>query len=274
MAPLRLAAVLVVAVDLMGCASVPDDPEARAEFKETNDPLEPFNRTMFDINRFIDFMLLKPAAIVYRDLVPEPGRDAVRNFLNNLRSPVVLANDLMQLEMKRAGVTLGRFLVNSTAGIGGLFDVATNFGLEYHDEDFGQTLAVHGAGEGAYLVLPILGPANVRDGIGLVVDIFLDPLTYILANQDLEWVAFARAGVDGIDRRSRVIDVLDDIERTSLDYYATIRSLYRQRRADEIRNGEPTASRPAPGISDRDKEPAKQPDMSENPERQVPEQGV
>ncbi len=224
---------------LGGCATVPEnDPVALAAYNETNDPLEPMNRYFFEVNYALDELVLKPIAGWYYVALPNPAQDSVRNFLRNLSSPVILANDLFQGETDRAGTTLMRFLVNSTFGIAGLFDVAAEMGFLYHDEDFGQTLAVHGVDEGPYLVLPLLGPANPRDGIGRIVDVFLDPLTYIAGAHDLDNLLYARAGVTAVDARARNLKTLDEIREGSLDYYATIRSLYRQKRNDAIRNGE------------------------------------
>jgi phospholipid-binding lipoprotein MlaA len=151
----------------------------------------------------------------------------------------------MQGEVDRAVVTIGRFAINSTAGLGGLIDVAAKMGIDGHREDFGQTLAVWGSGEGPYLMLPLLGPSNPRDVTGLVVDGFIDPVPYFVSTD----VQLARTLVRGVDERERVLDALDEIERTSLDFYATLRSLYRQRRADEIRNGAQAPVVPIPAIS-------------------------
>ncbi len=161
---------------------------------------------------------------------------------------MVLANDLLQGELERAETTLVRFFLNSTVGLLGLFDVAADWGYPYHDEDFGQTLAVHGVGEGFYLVLPVLGPSNPRDGIGRLVDTFLDPLTYVAQANDAEEYLIARTVVSGIDLRARNIETLDDLKRDSIDFYARIRSLYRQSRANAISNGEGQGDIPMPGL--------------------------
>jgi phospholipid-binding lipoprotein MlaA len=212
---------------------------------DTNDPFEGSNRFFFDVNQVLDDILLRPVAIAYRAVVPDFARDGVRNFMNNLNSPVIFANDLMQGEGDRAGTTLLRFGVNSTIGIGGLFDVAKEIGHPYHDEDFGQTLAVWGVGDGPYLYFPLMGPSSARDFTGFVVDRGLDPLTYVnWGDDDLEYVPIARTVLNVIDLRSRNIETLDDIERSSVDYYASIRSLYRQSRADSIRNGAPSQELP------------------------------
>lgn len=227
---------------LSACATAPEnDPEALAAFEATNDPLEPMNRYFFEVNYALDEIVLKPVAGWYYVALPNPVQDSVRNFLRNLSSPVILANDVFQGETDRAGTTLIRFLVNSTFGIVGLFDVASEMGFQYHDEDFGQTLAVHGVDEGPYLVLPIIGPSNPRDAAGRIVDVFLDPLTYIAGTDGLEDLPYVRSGVTAVDTRARNLKTLDEIREGSLDYYATIRSLYRQKRNDAIRNGEASA---------------------------------
>src|SRR5690606_25232813 len=144
-----------------------------------NDPLEVPNRMMFAFNEALDFMIIRPVAVTYRYVVPVGVRNTVRNFLRNLRSPVTLANDLLQGDFDRAEITFTRFFINSTIGMLGLFDIAADSGFQYHEEDFGQTMGTYGAGEGFYLVLPVLGPSSLRDGGGRIVDIFLDPLTYL-----------------------------------------------------------------------------------------------
>jgi len=224
---------------LGGCATPPpaDDPEALEAYKEANDPLEPMNRYFFELNYAADELLFKPLAGWYYVALPNFAQDGVRNVIRNVHSPVVLANDLFQGETDRAGVTVERFLVNSTMGLGGLFDIASRMGLEYHDEDFGQTLAVHGVGEGPYLMLPLLGPSNPRDAVGMVVDTFLDPLTYVGIFGGVDNIGLGAALAEGVDTRARNLKTLDTIRKGSLDYYATIRSLYRQHRNDEISNG-------------------------------------
>jgi phospholipid-binding lipoprotein MlaA len=233
---------------LAGCATPPsNDPEALEAYKEANDPLEPMNRYFFELNYAADELLFKPLAGWYYVALPNFAQDGVRNVLRNVHSPVVLANDLFQGETDRAGVTVERFLVNSTMGLGGLFDIAARMGLDYHDEDFGQTLAVHGVGEGPYLMLPLLGPSNPRDAAGMAVDMLFDPLTYIgmfaVSNIDL-----GASVLQGVDTRARNLKTLDEIRKGSLDYYATIRSLYRQHRNDEINNGETPADGVGAGL--------------------------
>ena len=221
-----LAAVMILA----GCASMRD---------EANDPLEPLNRHIFAVNQAVDVVVVRPLAVTYRDLVPDQIKIVVNNFLNYLKSPVILANDLMQGEWKRARETVERFAENTLTL--GLFDIAAPK-TPFHDEDFGQTLAVWGAGEGFYLVLPLLGPSNPRDGVGFVVDWFIDPVYWVAKANQWDGLIYGRSVARVITSRVDTLQVTDDLERTSLDYYAAIRSLYRQRRADEIRNRAPARS--------------------------------
>lgn len=238
--PRLVLAALAVALPLLGgCAARPDptDPEAVAEFRQTNDPIEPFNRTMYSVHQGIDRVVLRPVAVGYRQVVPQPVRTGIRNLLGNLRTPVILANDMLQGEPRRAGDTLGRFLINSTIGLGGIFDVAgRQFGVRGHSEDYGQTLAVWGLGEGAYLFIPVLGPSNPRDLLGFGMGIAGDPLTWVGQGAAVDALLYTRTGVTVVDTRESLIDALDAVERESLDSYATLRSAYRQRRNAEIRN--------------------------------------
>jgi len=236
---------------LAGCAAAPDpkDADAVAEYAEVNDPAEPTNRAVFEVNLLLDKVILKPVAFVYKEFLPDVVQSSINSLLNNLRSPIVFINDVLQGEFKRAGTTVLRFVINSTIGLGGLGDPAADWGLEYHNEDFGQTLAVWGVPEGPYVMLPILGPSNPRDAVGLAVDFLLDPLNIWLANTDRDEFIFTRTGLRAVDLRARHYDVLQDLEESSLDYYAAIRSLYRQRRVDEINQGKGSANMPAPGLS-------------------------
>lgn len=242
---MRLCGVALAAMLMSACATPPQDPDARKAFDEANDPLEPTNRTIFEFNEAFDTYLLKPTAKGYRWALPDDLRAGIRRSLANMRSPITFGNDILQGNMGRAMETLMRLTVNTVLGFGGFFDVAGQYGLQRHEEDFGQTLAVWGFNEGPYIMLPIFGPSNVRDAIGLGVDAYADPMGWFLGTPEL----FARAAVEGIDKRAEVIEPLDELERTSVDFYATIRSLYRQRRADEINNGAPGMNLPAPSIS-------------------------
>ena len=260
----RLAALALALAFLYGCAATPtadqdaavegeDDPlgELYGEEEEddgANDPLEIPNRFIFAINGMLDFVILKPVAHTYNFWVPDPVRESIGNFLKNISSPVILANDLFQGEFDRAESTLSRFAINTTAGFLGFFDPATDWGYERHTEDFGQTLATYGTGEGFYLMLPLLGPSSARDGTGKVVDIFLDPLTY-LAPQN---VRLARFAADGVQFRADNYDTIEDLERDSLDFYAAVRSVWRQNREYEILNGAAPEDEPVPEMDELD----------------------
>ncbi|MEQ8665491.1 MAG: VacJ family lipoprotein [Rhodospirillales bacterium] len=210
---------------------------AESDEVDVNDPIEPVNRFIFGFNQIVEDLILRPISYTYNAVVPDAGREAVTNFLNNLSSPVVLANDLLQGEGERALQTTQRMLINTTIGVGGLWDAAEYFGIPEHREDFGQTMAVWGVGEGFYLVLPILGPSNPRDAIGRFgVDTFLDPVGLYLVNTDQEEWQYARIGVTGVTEYAAIVEELDSLRDTSIDYYAAIRSFYRQRRQAEIDN--------------------------------------
>lgn len=202
---------------------------------DNGDPLEPINRFVFGFNQIVDGLILDPAQQIYGYVMPEPAKIGLRNFLDNLASPVILINDVLQGERERAGTTLSRFMVNSSLGVGGIFDVATAFGLpERHSEDFGQTLGSYGLGGGPYIVLPLLGPSNLRDVAGRGVDMFVfSPWGFVVDDDALA----VRTALDAVDTRYRFDAVLDDLEANSLDEYSALRSVYRQRRAVEILNG-------------------------------------
>jgi phospholipid-binding lipoprotein MlaA len=214
------------------------------------DPLEPVNRVFFRFNQVIDEMLLKPAARLYIKVVPDRGRIVVSNVIDNLKAPITLANDILQGDVHRAQITISRFTTNTILGFGGMMDVAADLGAPYHSEDFGQTLAVHGVGKGPYLMLPFFGPSTFRDAFGQFVDTFFDPLGYVLDTEE----AIARAGIEGLDRRAEFLDVSEAMEKTSIDYYASIRSIFLQNREYEIRNGAPE---PIVDIYGNDTTPAK-----------------
>ena len=225
---------LFVLLSLAGCATRPTDPAALAQYKETNDPLEPTNRFFYRVNTTVDRYTLKPVAQAYVYVLPQPVRNGVHNVLSNFASPTRLADDILEAKPRRAGTTLVRFVVNSTAGLGGIFDVASSLGYPAHDNDGGMTLATWGVPEGPYLFLPLLGPSSPRDATGFGLDVALSPLTYVPRGYGLLTLNDALYGVGVVDARSRVLDALNQINREALDPYATLRSLYRQHRASEI----------------------------------------
>lgn len=233
-APLIAAAIL--AGCLAGCVSRPPpaDQEALQEYRQTNDPYEPTNRFFFRVNQGFDAVILKPAAEGYRFVVPAPVRNGIHNLLANLTSPVLFSNDVLQGKPRRAGDTLMRFLINSTVGIGGVFDVAKTVGYQAHDTDFGITMALWGVPSGPFLFLPVLGPSDPRDVAGFGVDIIIDPFTWVGQGAVVTALGWSRYGVTAIDARERHLDEVDNIMKTALDPYATFRSLYRQHRQGEI----------------------------------------
>jgi phospholipid-binding lipoprotein MlaA len=237
--PILLAAVFL----LSACATKPpaSDPEALAEFNETNDPLEPTNRVLYAVNNGIDTVLLRPLAVGYRYVVPEVVRGHIHNVLTNLTGPVRLANDMMQAKPRRAGDSLMRILVNSTVGVAGIFDVATDWGWPAHDSDYGMTLALWGLPEGPFLFLPVLGPSNPRDTVGFGTDLVIDPAFWVGNGATVTALGWSRFAVSGVDQRERALDDIDKIKAQALDPYATFRSLYRQNRQakiDETRSDE------------------------------------
>jgi phospholipid-binding lipoprotein MlaA len=253
-APATIASTIVaLAVALGACASPPADPAARAAFEQSNDPLEPTNRVIFDVNMFVDKWAIEPLAEGYRDGVPEVFQIWVRNFLGWLREPTVFANDLLQGDVARAGNTTARFMINGLIGPFGLRDMAKQAGYLHEVGDFGQTLHVWGFSEGPYLMLPLLGPSNVRDAIGLGADTFIDPFRYMAVVNRSGAATWGRFGAEGIDERAQNIDTIDELKRNAVDFYAELRSIVRQRRSAQLHEPSPAA---APGTSDLYSDPA------------------
>jgi phospholipid-binding lipoprotein MlaA len=218
------------ALALAGCATAPASPDA------ANDPYEQTNRDMLKFNGKVDKYFVIPTVGVYFILVPEGGRRGVHNFLGNLALPTIFVNDMLQGELSRAGKSMWRLVINSTVGAGGFFDPASKIGVSGHGEDFGQTLAVWGVKEGPYLVLPFFGPSNPRDAAGMVVDAAMDPTNQIPFKQHIWWSA-GREYFALLDFRAQTYQTIQGIQRSSVDYYSSLRSLYRQLRNEQIRNG-------------------------------------
>ncbi len=228
---------VVTATLVSGCAS--GDTGAN----EVWDPIETPNRFIFALNRTVDLIAIRPAAVIYRDWVPEPAQKGVRNLLDNLGEPVTAINEVFQGDPSRAATTMARFLVNSTLGLAGLFDVATMLGMSRTKEDAGVTIGMW-AGKGVepenggfYLVLPLAGPSNARDATGLMIDYAVDPFQILPIALNVDWLYYSapRYALTVIDYRSRTMFALDDLEKNSVDYYAALRSAYTQNRADLIR---------------------------------------
>lgn len=259
-----LGLLLCLGFTLAACATAPDD-------DTVNDPLEPMNRGIFTFNQALDKMLFRPAAELYHALMPPPARTAVSNALENLGSPLVLVHDLLQGEGDRAGTTATRFAINSTVGLLGFGDPATDMGFPGHKEDLGQTLGAWGGGEGPYLMLPVLGPSNPRDALGKLGDMFIDPMGILASNTGNADAALGRTAGDGMDTRVEHLDTLDQMERTSVDFYAALRSAYRQRRASLISNGQgPAALPPGPLLDPEEPAAAPKPETRSEPPAAIP----
>ncbi len=222
---------VVLFIPMVGCASARDQSLVYKSPTEISDPLESVNRAIFGFNNVFDMVVFEPTAKAYRFLLPSPVRDSVQNFMRNLRTPLIFANNVLQGDFGGAGVSAGRFAMNTTVGIAGIFDVAATQGLKYEPEDFGQTLGKWGFGHGFYVVLPILGPSSLRDGVGMAGDALADPVRiFAYSDANREWVYYARNGLEAVDSRSRLIGTIEDLRRNSVDYYAAIRSVYGQKR--------------------------------------------
>ena len=236
----RRSLVAVSVVVLAACASTADQQAATP-----GDPLEPVNRVVFDVNDAVDTVVLRPVAVTYRDNVPTPVQDGVTNFLRNLRTPVILANEVLQGDWQGAEVAAARLFVNTTVGLGGVFDIAgMNKGYEFRSEDFGQTLAVWGAEPGPYLVLPLFGPSTLRDTAGLVVDGAADPVRWTLIATDADGLSIGQSVMGVVDARARTVEATDELRAAAFDYYAASRSAYLQLRELSIRDGEPAEAEP------------------------------
>lgn len=239
-----VAAILALGLG-MGCAhaeaqtpapaSAPVDAEADAS--SVRDPWEAWNRKVYAFNNTIDRTFAEPFARTYQRVTPTPIRSGVRNWVNNLGSPVIFANDLFQGAPKRAGVTALRFGVNTTIGVLGFFDPAKSMGLERHEEDFGQTLGRYGAKPGPYLMLPLLGPSSLRDVFGSLVDLGLDPLSYAQFDGDTAF-RITRGAAALVTARTDSLETVANLRATSPDSYVTLRTAYAQSRRSLIRNGQ------------------------------------
>jgi len=207
--------------------------DAGDAFEEEYDPWEPFNEKMFTFNRGLDRWVLKPAARAYMVVMPEPWQVLIANGFDNINFVPRFVNSVLQGKWGGAGRELGRFLINSTAGIGGLFDPAKDFwGIPKSREDFGQTLGVWGSGPGPYLVLPLMEPLTVRDGIGKFVDGFMDPLSYVLP---FFWTRAGMKAGDTLNDRALNYDLFQGFEESVIDMYSAVRHGYLQRRQQLIK---------------------------------------
>lgn len=219
----------------LGLATAFCAPNAFAQ-DTVSDPWEGLNRDLFAVHEGLDNAILEPVARGYRAMTPRLFREGVRNVLQNLRGPVIFANDVLQGEVGRAGTTAARFSLNSTIGLAGVFDPAEAMGLERHDEDFGQTLAVWGVDAGPYIFVPLMGPTTVRDTVGRVVDSALDPLRWADFD-DADTVRTTRTVMTALSVREATLEAIDSVRADSLDPYVTFRSTYGLLRESAIQNG-------------------------------------
>ena len=229
-----------------------------AEKYTANECFEKFSRGTLKFNQGLDRVIFKPIAKGYRAL-PVPVRSGTANFVGNLRSLLTFTNNLLQGDFRGAGNTAGRFTINTTVGILGIFDPASKMGFEKKSrEDFGQTLGVWGTDTGCYFVLPVLGPTTTRDAFGLVGNIFIDPVYHLTHNSETDVIVgnenlsehnyYYYKGTDAVDFRSKNIESIDSLEKNSIDFYASVKSLYLQNRAQKISNS-PVSDK---GQDDRD----------------------
>lgn len=223
---IHLGALLLASLLLLGgCATNGD----------RRDPLEPLNRAVYRFNETVDDAAIKPVAQVYKDVLPQPVRTGIGNFFSNLDDVLVLLNDLLQFKLEHAATDLSRLVWNTTAGIAGIFDVATGMGLEKRDEDFGQTLGYWGIGDGPYLVLPILGPSSLRDLTGRVVDWQFDPVTQHSNVAERNSASVLKI----VDTRARLLAADKVLDEAALDPYVFVRDAFLQRRRSLVHDGDP-----------------------------------
>ena len=230
----RALPVLFAASLLSGCASTANNP---------NDPFEGFNRAMFTVNEGLD-MVIKPVAQGYDYVAPQPVKAGIGNFFGNLWDVLTALNNLLQGKGGEGVSDIGRVLVNTTIGIGGVFDVASEMGLEKHSEDFGQTLGKWGVGEGPFFYWPIIGPRTMRDTVGWAVDSYADPVWHI---EDVAW-RNSLVGVRYIDMRASLLPTDKIVEQAAFDKYSYIRDAYLQHRRSEVNDGQ----KPSDGRDDAD----------------------
>jgi phospholipid-binding lipoprotein MlaA len=221
------ATLTLTAILLGGCATGP--------VANSRDPLEPFNRGVYQFNDAVDRAVVRPVATVYRDVLPSPVRTGVSNFFYNLQDAWSIVNNTLQLKPEQAGNSFFRFGVNTVFGLGGVLDIATEMRIERYTEDFGQTLGRWGVGAGPYLVLPLLGPSTVRDTAALPVDMKGSPSAYI----DDVPVRNSATALNLLNQRSRLLQATDMLDQVALDPYTFTRDAFLQRRRSAVYDGNP-----------------------------------
>ncbi len=229
MGQLRQGLIILFLAAISGCTSVPH------EYRDARDPWQGYNRVMFQFNQDLDNAFIRPLAQGYQAITPEPVNRGVSNFFANIADVNSAANNVLQFKLSRAGNDVARVIVNSTVGIGGLFDVATNMGMPSYKEDFGQTLGYWRVSEGPYIVLPLIGPSTMRDTLGLTGDMFLDPF-FSAQRDEIYWSLF---GLRIVDRRAGLLIATEIMEGAAIDRYSFVRDAYLQRRRHQIYDGNP-----------------------------------
>jgi len=228
--------ILILSLSLLSaCASVPGGPTE-------GDPFESYNRAMFQFNEGVDEYIMRPVARGYDAAIPDPVKTGVSNFFSNLDDIFVIINDLLQFKFKQAVSDTSRFLFNSTIGLYGLIDVSTEFGLPKHNEDFGQTFATWGIGEGPYIVLPFFGPRTTRGTAGFVVESIYDPV-YQIENDDVMWSTVA---LRAVDLRYQLLQASRVVDQAALDKYSFVRDAFLQHRRNLVHDGNPPQEKLAP----------------------------
>ncbi|WPL19526.1 putative phospholipid-binding lipoprotein MlaA precursor [Thiorhodovibrio winogradskyi] len=228
--PIVKLGVILAALAATGCATMPQ------EYGDPRDPWQPYNRAMFKFNTDFDNAFIKPTAQAYQKVTPEPVNRGVTNFFDNIADLTSAVNNLLQFKVSRTGSDVGRILVNSTVGVLGIFDVATNLGIPSYKEDFGQTLGYWGFANGPYFVMPIIGPSTVRDTLGFAGDVAVDPF-YSINKNEIYWGFIA---VRVIDKRAGLLTASAIFNEAAIDRYSFVRDAYLQRRANQVRDGDPS----------------------------------
>ncbi len=230
------ASALLLATSLAGCATPPptNDPDAVEAAKVANDPYEPSNRFFYRVSNTLDRYTLKPVAQAYVYAVPAPARTGIHNLVVNFTEPTTFVDAVLEARPKGAGTTLMRYVINTTAGVGGIFDVAKHLGYKEVDDDGGLTLESWGVPPGPYLFLPVIGPRTLTTAVGYGLDQALSPFTYVPRGYGLLTLDTVMYGVTAIDARAAVLHDLDELNKTALDPYATIRSAYQQSQVSRL----------------------------------------
>jgi phospholipid-binding lipoprotein MlaA len=254
--------VVLVALLSSACASTPPARETHRA-----DPWEKLNRSTHSFNNAVDRAVLKPVATAYRDHVPQPVRKGVSNVLDNLEQPSIIVNQFLQGKLFEGLQDTGRFLLNSTFGVAGIFDLATRAGVDKHDEDFGQTLGKWGVASGPYLEIPFLGPSTVRDFPARIVDAFnLNTFDNEIPLLEEDWFEYSRIGLNAIDTRAELLS-LDRMREQAFDEYVFIRDAWLQRREYNVRDGDVPEEEPLEEFPDEEmpeeEPPAEEPATSE-----------